>query len=41
MVNKKFVIVIAIIVVAIASGAAVFTSSANRPAETSISGGNP
>src|SRR5215203_5778464 len=41
MVNKKFVIVIAIVVVAIAIGAAIFTSSANRLAETSISGGNP
>jgi pimeloyl-ACP methyl ester carboxylesterase len=41
MVKKKFVIVIAIVVVAIAIGAAIFTSSANRPAETSISGGNP
>jgi pimeloyl-ACP methyl ester carboxylesterase len=41
MVKKKFVIVIAIVVVAIAIGAAIFNSSANRPAETSISGGNP
>jgi uncharacterized alpha/beta hydrolase family protein len=41
MVSKKFVIVIAIVAVAIAIGAAIFTSSANRSAQTSISGGNP
>src|SRR5919112_6661456 len=41
MVNKRFVIVIAIVVIAIAIGAAIFTSSANRSAQTSISGGNP
>src|SRR5215210_8262730 len=41
MVKKKFVIVIAFVVVAIATGTAIFTSSANRSAQTSISGGNP
>ncbi len=41
MVNKKFVFVIAIALVAIAIGVAIFDSFANRPPETSIAGGNP
>ena len=39
MVNKKFVIVIAIAVIAIAIGVAAFASMANRPPETSTAGG--
>jgi len=41
MVNKKFVIVIATVVLAIAIGAAIFTSSANGLAQTSMSARNP
>jgi pimeloyl-ACP methyl ester carboxylesterase len=41
LVNKKFVFVIAIAVVAIAIGTAIFASLANRPPETSIAGENP
>ena len=42
MVNKKFVIVIATtVVLAIAIGGAIFTSSANRLAQTSMSAENP
>src|SRR5215207_2970564 len=39
--QKEICYCIGIVFVAIAIGAAIFTSSANRPAETSISGGNP
>ncbi len=41
MVNKKFVIVIAIAVVAISIGVAALPSLVNRPPEASIGGGNP
>ncbi|MDQ5842509.1 MAG: alpha/beta fold hydrolase [Thermoproteota archaeon] len=41
MVNKKFVIVIAIAVVAISVGVAAIGSLVNRPPEASIGGGNP
>lgn len=41
MVNKKFVIVIAIAVVAISIGVAAVASLVNRPPEASIGGGNP
>lgn len=41
MVNKKFVIVIAIAIATIAIGVAIFASLANRPPQTSIAGGNP
>ena len=41
MVNKKFVIVIAIAVVAISIGVAAFASLVNRPPEASTAGGNP
>ena len=41
MVNKKFIIVIAIAVVAIAIGGVIITSAVNRPPEASISAGNP
>ena len=40
MVNKKFIIVIAIAVIAIAIGVAAFASLVNRPSEASIGGGN-
>jgi uncharacterized alpha/beta hydrolase family protein len=41
MVNKRFVIVIATVVLAIAIGADIFTSSSNRLAQTSMSAGDP
>ena len=41
MVNKKFLIVIAIAVVAISIGVAALASSVNRPPEASTTGGNP
>jgi triacylglycerol lipase len=41
LINKKFVIVIAIAVVAISIGVTAFASLINRPPEASIGGGNP
>jgi pimeloyl-ACP methyl ester carboxylesterase len=41
LVNKRFVIVIAVAVVAVAIGTAIFTSSTNRSSESSTSGENP
>src|SRR3712207_8357703 len=41
MVNKKFVIMIAIAVVAISIGVAALASLINRPPEASTTGGNP
>ena len=41
MVNTKFIIVVAIAVVAIAIGVAAFASLVNRPPEASTGGGNP
>jgi pimeloyl-ACP methyl ester carboxylesterase len=41
LVNKKFVIVVAIAVVAISIGVAALASLVNRPPEASIGGGNP
>ena len=41
MINKKFVIVIAIAVIAISIGLAAYASLVNRPLEASAAGGNP
>jgi triacylglycerol esterase/lipase EstA (alpha/beta hydrolase family) len=41
LVNRKFVIVIAIAIVAIAIEATIYASLANRPSQTNIAGANP